>query len=147
MPKGFEQLQVWQQARIMAKEVYNLTEQFPSREQFSLAQQMRRAAVSVMSNIAEGQGRFTPKDFRNFLFMSRGSLMEVQSCLILSLDLGYTDHDAAAACYKHCNEIGRMLNGLITSLSTERKIGMKQKPGAAAAGNWELRTGNQPDKG
>ena len=147
MPKGFEQLQVWQQARIMAKEVYKLTEQFPSREQYCLAQQMRRAAVSVMSNIAEGQGRFTPKDFRNFLFMSRGSLMEVQSCLILSLDLGYTDRDPAVACYKHCNEIGRMLNGLITSLSTERKTGMKQKPGTNSAGNWELGTGNQPDKG
>jgi len=100
----------------MAKEVYNLTEQFPNREQYSLAQQMRRAAVSVMSNIAEGQGRFTRKDFRHFLFMSRGSLLELHSCLILSIDLGYLDRDPVFACYKHCNQIGRMLNGLIASL-------------------------------
>jgi four helix bundle protein len=128
MRKGFEQLKVWQQARVLAGEIYQLTESFPAKEQYCLVQQMRRAAVSIMSNIAEGQGRFSRKDFRHFLFVARGSLMELQSCLILSLDLGYLERPGVADCYRRCNEVARMLNGLIASFNIERKTGLMHKP-------------------
>jgi four helix bundle protein len=76
---SFMDLRVWQQAIEMALQVYKTTELFPKHEIYGLTQQMRRAAVSVASNIAEGKGRWSAKDFRHFLFNARGSLLELET--------------------------------------------------------------------
>jgi four helix bundle protein len=78
---------VWQKARVFATEIYRITEPFPKNEIFGLTSQLRRAAVSVASNIAEGQGRLTRGEFCHFLGQARGSLLEVETQLSISLDL------------------------------------------------------------
>lgn len=88
---SFEKLIVWHDARSLVKEVYLLTETYPKSELFGLVNQLRRAAVSVSSNIAEGSSRTSGKDQAHFYQISFSSLMEVLSQLILSLDLGYLD--------------------------------------------------------
>lgn len=88
-PFRFEKLEVWQQARLFNREISRLTRGFPAFEQFALTSQMRRAAVSVCSNIAEGAGRNSDRDFAHFLEQAYGSLMEVASQLFLALDESY----------------------------------------------------------
>jgi four helix bundle protein len=85
----FEKLEVWQEARALNREVYRLTRQFPDHERFAMTSQIRRASISVTSNIAEGSGRNSDKDFAHFLEQSYGSLMELASLFYLALDEGY----------------------------------------------------------
>ena len=116
MPEPFEDLKVWQEARVMTKRIYEVTETFPAKEQYGLTPQLRRAAVSVMSNIAEGQGRYTTGDFCRFLYIARGSLMEVMSCLTLASDLGYVSPSDYSTAKHQCKSIGMMINRLIVGL-------------------------------
>lgn len=112
---GHRQLRVWQKGMDLAVEVYNLTSPFPKAELFGLVSQMRRAVVSIPSNLAEGYGR-GGKDYARFVSIAYGSLLELETQLELALRFGYTtekDHDSAAA---QCAEIGKMLNALRTSL-------------------------------
>lgn len=91
---GFEKLEVWQEARKLTLEVYKMTEKFPEREKFGLTNQLRRASVSVGANIAEGAIRSSPKEQAHFYSISYGSLMEMMSHLITSVDLGFiTDEE------------------------------------------------------
>ncbi len=91
---GFEKLEVWQEARKLTVEIYRLTEKFPEREKFGLTNQLRRAAVSVAANIAEGTTRASAKEQSHFSSISYGSLMETMSHLITSLDLNFiTDEE------------------------------------------------------
>lgn len=85
----FEKLEVWQEARKINQTVYRLTRKFPQHEQYSMTSQIRRAAISISSNIAEGAGRNSDKDFAHFLELAYGSLMEVASMFYLALDEGY----------------------------------------------------------
>jgi four helix bundle protein len=85
----FQKLDVWQQARLLNKKIYGLSKAFPSNEPYSLTSQIRRASISVSSNIAEGSGRNSDADFAHFLEIAYGSLMEVVSQLFLALDEGY----------------------------------------------------------
>jgi four helix bundle protein len=85
----FQKLDVWQQARLLNKQIYQLTGSFPSHETYALTSQIRRASISVSSNIAEGSGRNSDTDFAHFLEIAFGSLMEVISQLFLALDQGY----------------------------------------------------------
>lgn len=121
MAEGFQGLRVWQEARQLARAVYELTDGFPSREQYGLSAQLRRSAVSIMSNIAEGQGRYTRRDFANFLYMARGSLMEVQSCITLAHDLGFVDKQRYQMTTSRCHDVGMMLNGLISAMQRPSK--------------------------
>ena len=90
----FEKLEVWQEARVINRSIYRLTRKFPRQELFAMTSQIRRASVSVSSNIAEGSGRNSDKDFAHFLEQSYGSLMEVASVFYLALDEGYiVEHD------------------------------------------------------
>ncbi len=90
----FEKLEVWQQARHINRIIYRLTRKFPREELFAMTSQIRRASISVSSNIAEGSGRNSDKDFAHFLEQSYGSLMEVPSVFYLALDEGYlTEND------------------------------------------------------
>ncbi|MGB0956041.1 MAG: four helix bundle protein, partial [Panacagrimonas sp.] len=113
----YEQLEVWQKAMSLTEIVYRLSAEFPSEERFGLCSQIRRAAVSVPSNIAEGQGRLTTGEFRQFLAHARGSLFETETQLKLACNLEYTDHAPTKNALALSSEIARMLNGLISSLN------------------------------
>ncbi len=90
---NFKELKVWQNARKHVKEIYVATKDFPSEEKFGLISQMRRSAVSIPSNIAEGSGRNTNKDFSHFLNISLGSAYELQTLLFLSQDLEFLNEE------------------------------------------------------
>ena len=92
------------------------TQSFPANERFGLTAQIRRAAVSVPSNIAEGQGRCTTGEFRQFLGHARGSLLEVETQIFIARNLGYLNQSQGKALFERISEIGRLLNGLINSL-------------------------------
>ena len=111
--RSFRDLQAWQKSMQLARNVYRLTETFPKTEMFGLLTQMRRAAVSVPSNIAEGHGRLSDNSFRVFLAQARGSLFELETQIQLALDLGYISTNDAEEITEFCREVGRILNGLI----------------------------------
>ncbi len=96
--------------------VYAATRQFPADENFGLTNQLRRAAVSVPSNIAEGKGRQTRKDYLNFLCQARGSLLEVETQLEIARNLGYLAPESFDRLFEDAAAAGRVLNGLIKSL-------------------------------
>ena len=93
MSFGFKNLEVWKVSKSFAKDVYELTSFFPSDERFGLVAQLRRAAISVMSNIAEGAGRKHKKEFDHFLYLARGSLNETVAQLEISFEFGYMNRD------------------------------------------------------
>ena len=95
MSKGYKDLLVWQNGIELVKEVYKLTRPYPSEEKFGLVSQMRRAAVSIPSNIAEGQARHTTKEFIQFLSHAEGSLAELETQIIVSMGLGFCGAQAA----------------------------------------------------
>jgi four helix bundle protein len=99
--------------------VYRATASFPKDELFGITAQLRRAAVSIPSNIAEGQGRLGEKEFRFFLGQSRGSLMEVETQLQIAENLGYMDKEQTNKSLEACAEVGRILNGLLAAVSRQ----------------------------
>ena len=112
---SFEKLQVWQQSRILTKEIYLITKSFPDEEKFGLTSQLRRASVSVCSNLAEGSSRNSFKDKARFTEIAYGSLMEILNQLILSLDLDFLSQKEYELIRTKIEEIGNMLNGLRNS--------------------------------
>ncbi len=110
----FEDLRVWQNAMELVYSIYEATQDFPKHELYALTSQLRRAAVSIPSNIAEGKGRTTRKELNAFLCHARGSLHEVQTQLLIARHLGYLTEANAAGLIEQCKDIGRMLHGLIT---------------------------------
>jgi four helix bundle protein len=119
MGRSFQDLIVWQRAIVLTTEIYRLTESFPKSEIYGLTSQIRRAAVSVASNIAEGAGRGSKRDFRHFLMTARGSICEVQTQLILAGKLGFARSEKIAEIESTANEVGRMLNRLIQSMADD----------------------------
>ena len=113
--KSFRDLVVWQKAIAFAKEVYTLTRGFPSDERFGLTAQVRRAAVSVSSNIAEGHAR-QGREFRQFLSIARGSLAEAESQLLLAAELAFVTTDSLTRALDLCSEIRRMSAALANKL-------------------------------
>jgi len=114
--KHFRELLVWQKAMTLAKEVYKTTALLPKDEMFGLRSQMRRAAVSVPSNIAEGHGRLSDHLLRVFLAQARGSLYELETQIQLSEDLQFLPPQETKILMEQCVEISRMINGLIAVL-------------------------------
>ena len=115
--KSYKELEVWQVSRQFVVEVYRLLTKFPAEEKFALCDQIRRAVISVPSNIAEGFGRDTHKDFAHFLVQARGSLCEVETQLILAVDLGYiAESEIPAATIA---SISKMLSALMRHLRAE----------------------------
>jgi len=114
--KRYEELVVWQKAMPLAKMVYGLQKQLPKEEMYGLGDQIRRAAVSVPSNIAEGFGRETDKDFRHFLSIARGSLYETKTQLELAESLGFIRVPSELS--DLFNEVAKLINGLSRYLST-----------------------------
>jgi four helix bundle protein len=112
----FRDLQVWQRSMTLARSIYSITAPFPPSEAFGLVQQMRRAAVSVPSNIAEGHGRPTSKSFALFLSQARGSLNELETQLELSIQLGFAKTAQCSAVLQEIDELARMLHALQATL-------------------------------
>lgn len=100
----------------LVTEVYRATAGFPSREMYGLTRQVREAAVSVPSNIAEGKGRQTKRDYVQFLYRARGSLLEVETQLEVGRNLGYIEELTFATLFDQAAEVGRILNGLIANV-------------------------------
>jgi four helix bundle protein len=114
--RDFRDLTAWQRAMDLAEAVYVQTAGFPNHETFGLRSQLRRAAVSLPSNIAEGQGRRSRREFRRFLAIACGSLSEIETQLLLAERLKYLAPDLTAHLIDKCAEVGRLLNGLMRSL-------------------------------
>ena len=114
--RHYRDLVVWQKAITWVEAVYIATRGWPSDERFGLISQVRRAAISVPSNIAEGCARRSTAEFVRFLSIARGSLAEVETQLIISHKLAYTEEETSASLLKSADEISRMLAGLITKL-------------------------------
>ena len=102
--KSFEELPVWQDARKFTNKIYNLTNKFPKEELYGLTSQIRRATVSIMSNIAEGFDRRSDKELSNFLSIARGSSSEVQNDLYIALDLNYISQDEFNKLYQEAKK-------------------------------------------
>ena len=117
--RHYRDLLVWQKAMQLAREVYRSTEQFPGSETFGLRSQMRRSAVSVASNIAEGHGRLTDAQLKNCLGIARGSLFELETQLELAADLKFLDREAADHLLGLSTETAKLMNGLLGVLHTE----------------------------
>jgi four helix bundle protein len=115
-PRSFRDLPVWLAALELADEVYRLSSRFPVDERFALTDQIRRAAVSVSSNIAEGSGRATTPDLRRFLSYSRGSVKETESLVLVSTRVGITTLVETESVLQRTDELSRMLSGFRRSL-------------------------------
>ena len=118
MANTYKDLLVWQQAKTLAVAVYRATEQFPRSESFGLTSQMRRAAVSVASNIAEGQGRGSKPDFAKFLCMARGSLLELQTQLEIAAELTLGNPEELMKLNESCYRVLGLLNRLLKAIDT-----------------------------
>ena len=116
--KDFRQLQIWQRAHQFTLALYPATQQFPNEELYGLTSQIRRATVSIPSNIAEGCGRGSDPDFRRFLHHAMGSTCELEYHLLLSNDLGYLDIESYQRASKSVLRIKRMLSAFISRLTS-----------------------------
>ena len=117
---SYQDLLVWQKAMDLAVDFHKLTRRFPREEQFALSAQLRRAGISVPSNIADGHGRKTTRDYIHFLSIARGSINEAETQLTLAQRFDYISPSLLSGSLEKTAEIGRMLNGLIDSL--EKKL-------------------------
>jgi len=113
MSGTYTDLQVWQAAMDLAEDVYRITKNFPKEETYGLTIQVRRAAVSAPSNIAEGKGRSSDKELAQFLCHSRGSLFEIETQINLARRLGYLDAQQVDTVLRNTARVGQLLNGLL----------------------------------
>jgi four helix bundle protein len=114
--KNYQELIVWQKAMDLVEEIYSSTRSFPKEEVYALTNQVRRAGVSIASNIAEGQGRQTTADFCRHLSIAYGSLREAETQILIAHRLDYLSESATQYLMQMAGEVGRLLNGLMTSL-------------------------------
>ena len=115
--KDHKDLIVWQKSMDLLVEVYRLVKKLPKEETYALSDQMRRAVVSIPSNIAEGRGRSSEKEFLRFLFIARGSKAEIETQLLACVRLNYLGESEVEGALNLCSEVGRMLNAIISKLS------------------------------
>lgn len=118
---GYRDLIVWQKGMELVKSVYRVTQTFPTQERYGLVSQMRRAAVSIPSNVAEGHVRHTTKEFIQFVSHAEGSLAELDTQMRLGLEIGYCSNAEAEQTFALMEELRKMLNSLRWSLSAKQK--------------------------
>ena len=116
----YKNLEVWKKSRALTADIYRVTERFPGSEIFGLTSQMRRAAMSIVLNVAEGNGRWTGRDQGSFIVTARASACELEAVLFLAEDLKLITKEASEHLRKRTNEIGRMLNGLLRFFRTKK---------------------------
>ena len=117
--RNYSDLVAWQKSMDLVVQIYKVTACFPKEETYSLTSQLRRAAVSVPSNIAEGQGRRSNRDFCRFLSISHGSLRELETQLMIAERLSYINAETNSRILDSAAEVGRLINGLIRKLSQD----------------------------
>ncbi|MBE0516899.1 MAG: four helix bundle protein [Methanophagales archaeon] len=113
---SYQDLEVWKKAMELVTDIYKVTQTFPKEELYSMTNQLRRASVSVPANIAEGWGRGTTKEYMQFLRIARGSLLEVETLMTISRNLGYVNAQIQEPILQKILEISKMVNALINSL-------------------------------
>ncbi len=123
--QSYKNLIVWQKAIELVTEIYSITKTFPTEERFGLTSQLNRAVVSVPTNIAEGWGRESSKNYLQFLRISRGSLMEVETLMLISKNLDYVNQEKFKLISDKIEEVGKILHGLIKSM--QQKILSSEK--------------------
>jgi four helix bundle protein len=121
MAGSYQDLFAWQKSIALAQYIYELTDSFPRHEMFGLTSQLRRAAISVPSNIAEGNGRISRGEWQQFLGYARGSLLELETELIVSHRVKFVSDVQLNAALSRCSEVGRLINGLLRA-SSERGV-------------------------
>jgi four helix bundle protein len=121
----YKELTVWQKAMSLAKEIYFITQSFPEVEKFGLTQQLKRAAISVPSNIAEGWGRNSTGHFIQFLNISKGSICEIETQLIIAMELNYTTQEKINSALNLLIEISKMIKSLIDTLESSKVNNVK----------------------
>ena len=119
--KSYRELLVWQKGIGLSVLVYRLSKQFPREETYGLSRQMRWAAVSIPSNIAEGAGRLNTREYKQYLGVARGSSFELQTQLTIARELGFGDIEQLREAESSCDEIGRMLFGVIQALGDKHE--------------------------
>jgi four helix bundle protein len=127
-PKSYKELLIWQKGMALAKFVYKLSARFPVDERYGLISQIRRAGVSVPSNIAEGQARHTTKEFLQFLSHAQGSLAEVETQLLLSVDLGFANQEMISAGLKEVDELQKMIRSVQRKLEVPSPLATRHLP-------------------
>jgi len=130
MVESYRDLIAWQKAMELVESIYKLTAQLPDAERFGLATQLRRAAVSIPSMLAEGHARASTRDFARFLSMARGSLAEVETQVLIAERLRFVSGDAVQQLLAQCDELGRVLRGLKKAL--DQKIASRAPDRALA---------------
>jgi four helix bundle protein len=113
---SYRDLVAWQKAMELITQIYRVSQKFPPEELYGMVSQMRRAAVSIPSNIAEGQGRSTKGEFIQFLGNARGSLLELETQILVAQNLHYLDEPGIRNLLELTAEVGRLLNGLLSSI-------------------------------
>jgi four helix bundle protein len=121
MAKSFRDLRVWNKAIDLTTLIFSLTADFPKVEVYGLSSQMRRAAVAIASNIAEGSARGTKKDFKQFVMIARGSNCELQTQMVIAARLSFGEKAKIDEAEKLSHEVGQMLSGLTTYLVTAKR--------------------------
>ncbi len=121
--RSFKDLHVWQTAMILVDACYAITRRFPSDERFGLVSQIRRAAVSVPSNIAEGHGRTGAGEYLRFLSVARGSLRELETLLLISGRQGFLADATQADLLRQIDDVAKMLHGLSSSIAKSKRSG------------------------
>ncbi len=119
MAKSFRELVVWQKGIQLSVLIYRLSKQFPREELYGLTSQMRRSAVSVPSNIAEGAGRLNTREYRQFLGIARGSNYELQTQLTIAKELAFGDANQICIAENLSHEVGKMIFGILEAIGTE----------------------------
>ena len=118
----YRQLIAWQRSMALVTHVYRASQSFPSSEMYGLTSQMRRAAVSIPSNIAEGKGRDSTKEYFQFLCRARGSLLELETQIEIARNLDYLSEQAYRELTEHSSEVGRVLNGLTSAIQKKSRL-------------------------
>jgi len=124
---NFEQLEAWQQARKLNQHIYKLSADSPFKHDFTLTDQIRRASISIMANIAEGFDRGSNKELIRFLYIAMASASEVKSHLYVALDQGYIDKKTFDETYKQATKTGKLINAFISYLRSHEKPGKTKK--------------------
>jgi len=119
MVQSYKELVAWNKAMELVTEIYRITQDFPKEELFGLTSQLRRAAVSIPSNIAEGKGRLSKGEFRQFLGHARGSLAELETQILIAQNLHYLSEAEANKLLVMVEEMGKVLNGLLSAVKNQ----------------------------
>lgn len=120
--RSHKDLDLWQKSISFVTEIYKITEAFPRSEIYGLISQIRRSAVSIPSNVAEGAGRQSKLEFRQFLYIALGSSIELETQLIISRNLGFIDSDCCTELCEELTNIIRMIHGLINNISKTSQL-------------------------